>query len=79
MNIFLDGRSDRKAVAALVKCRHPENEGLLSLFKQLLDETKTALISADGDYFRRLQGRAAVLHDFLEAVDKSPQILERMK
>jgi len=79
MNIFLDGRSDRKAVSALVRCRHPENEGLLSLFKQLLDDTKTSLVEADGDHFRRLQGRAKVLQDFLEAVEKSPSIIERMK
>lgn len=79
MNIFLDGRSDRKAVAALMKCRHAENEGLLSLFKQLLEDTKTSLVEADGDHFRRLQGRAKVLQDFLEAVEKSPQIYERLK
>jgi hypothetical protein len=62
-----------------MKCRQAENEGLLSLFKQLLDETKTSLITADGDYFRRLQGRAAVLQDFLEAVEKAPSVYERLK
>lgn len=79
MNIFIDARSDRKDVAALARCRNPENEGLVSLFKQILDETKTSLITADGDNFRRLQGRAKVLQDFLEAVEQAPQILERMK
>lgn len=79
MNIFLDGRSDRKAVAALMRCRLPENEGLMSLFKQLLDDTKTSLVEADGDHFRRLQGRAKVLHDFLAAVEQSPQVFERLK
>jgi hypothetical protein len=79
MNIFLDGSSDRKAVLALARCRQPENEGLLTLFKQLLEETKSSLIEADGDRFRQLQGRAKVMQDFLEAVDKAPSILERLK
>ncbi len=79
MNIFLDGKSDRKAVATLARCKHPENEGLLLLFKQILEETKLSLIEADGDHFRRLQGRAKVLHDFLEAVEKAPSTLERMR
>ena len=79
MNIFLSGKSDRKSIAALVRCRSQDNEDLLRLFRQILEETKTALVTADGDYFRRLQGRAAALQDFLEAVDQSPQIYERMK
>lgn len=79
MNIFLSAKSDRKAVAALARCRNSENGDLAQLFRQLLDETKTALISAEGDNFRRLQGRAKVLADFLEAVDEAPQLLERMK
>ena len=79
MNLFLSSKSDRKAVAALVRCRTPENEGLLALFRQLLDDTKSSLIDADGDHFRRLQGRAKVLQDFLEAVDDAPSVLERMR
>ena len=79
MNLFLDGGSDRKAVSALSKCRQAENEGLLLLFKQLLEETKSSLVEADGDRFRQLQGRAKVLQDFLEAVDKAPSILERLR
>jgi hypothetical protein len=79
MNLFLDGGSDRKAVSALAKCRQAENEGLLLLFKQLLEETKSSLVEADGDRFRQLQGRAKVLQDFLEAVDKAPSILERLR
>lgn len=79
MNIFMDGKSDRQAVATLARCKLPENEGLLKLFRQLLDDTKASLIDADGDHFRRLQGRAKVLNDFLEAVDKAPSTLERMR
>ena len=79
MNLFLSSKSDLKSVMALVRCRQPDNEGLLAIFKQLLDETKSALIEADGEHFRRLQGRAKVLQDFLEAVNDSPSALERMR
>lgn len=51
----------------------------MSLFKQLLDDTKTSLVEADGDHFRRLQGRAKVLQDFLAAVEQAPQVFERLK
>lgn len=79
MNLFLDGSSDRKAIATLARCRQTENEGLLLLFKQLLEDTKSSLIEAEGDRFRQLQGRAKVLQDFLEAVDKAPSVLERLR
>ena len=79
MNIFLDGSSERKSVSALAKCRQSENEGLLMLFRQLLEDTKSSLIDADGDRFRQLQGRAKVLQDFLKAVDDAPSVLERLR
>lgn len=79
MNLFLGGGSDRKAIATLARCRQTENEGLLVLFKQLLEETKTSLIEAEGDRIRQLQGRAKVLQDFLEAVEQAPSVLERLR
>lgn len=53
---------------------------LISLFNTKLEETKASLISAD-DMVRlhRLQGRAEALVDFLEAVEQSPSVLERLK
>jgi len=53
---------------------------LISLFTAKLEETKTSLMSAD-DMARvhRLQGRAEVLNDFLEAIKESPSVLERLK
>jgi len=80
MNLFLENRPDRKYVQALNKCRLPENEGLIQLFKHKLDETKASLVTADEEHLiRRLQGRARVLQDFLEAVEESSSILERLK
>ena len=80
MSIFLGSRSERKHVMALNKCRTQENEALLSLFKLKLEETEAALIEADETVrIHRLQGRAQVLKDFLEAVEQSSSVLERLK
>ncbi len=65
---------------ALFRCKQPESEALLSLFRAKLEEVKSSLVSADEPIrMYRLQGRAEVLADFLEAVEKSPEILERVK
>lgn len=65
---------------ALLRCKQPENAGLIELFQSKLDEAKNALIMADDTVMiHRLQGRAEVLQDFLEAVERSPEIVERVK
>jgi hypothetical protein len=80
MNVFLGSKPDRKHLVVLNKCRMPEMADLISLFTAKLEETKTSLMSAD-DMARvhRLQGRAEVLNDFLEAIEQSPSVLERLK
>jgi hypothetical protein len=80
MGIFIGSRPEKRHVAALLKCRQPENEALLSLFKIKLEETKASLVEADDlNRIHRLQGRAEVLRDFLEAVEQAPSVLERLK
>lgn len=65
---------------ALLRCKQPENAGLIELFQSKLDEAKNALIMADDTVMiHRLQGRAEVLQDFLEAVERSSEIVERVK
>jgi hypothetical protein len=78
MNIFLGATTDRQHVQALLTCK--QVGGLEALFQKLLDETKTSLVSAD-DMVRvhRLQGRAEVLKDFLEAMKDAPSVMERLK
>ena len=64
---------------ALMRCKLPENEALISLFQERLAEVKSALVVADDPVrIHRLQGRAEVLIDFLEAVEKSPEVLDRI-
>lgn len=79
MSIFLGPRPEAKHVHALNKCRQPENEALISLFKVKLEEIKAALVEADEPVrIHRLQGRAEVLKDFLKAVEESSSVLERL-
>jgi hypothetical protein len=79
MSIFLGPKPDRQHMQALNRCKL-ENPALLDLIRQRLEDTKRSLILADDTVrIHRLQGRAEVLMDFLEAVEKSPEILERAK
>lgn len=80
MKIFIGQKPDRQHMQALQRCKLDENGALLDLFRKKLEETKESLILAD-DLVRihRLQGRAEVLSDFLEAVERSPEIFDRVK
>lgn len=79
MNIFIGQKPDRQQMQPLYRCKLPENEALLDLFRTRLEEVKASLVVAE-DHVRihRLQGRAEALSDFLEAVEKSPEILARL-
>lgn len=64
---------------ALFRCKLPENEALLDLFRLKLEEIKSALVVSDDPVrIHRLQGRAETLMDFLDAVESSHEILERV-
>ena len=80
MKIFVGQKPDRQQIQALMRCKLPESESLLALFRVRLEETKTALIAADDPVrIHRLQGRAEALADFLEAVEKSSEVFDRIK
>jgi hypothetical protein len=79
MKIFVGQKPDRKHIQALYRCKHPESEALLDLFRSKLEEVKTSLVLAEDPVrIHRLQGRAEVLIDFLESVEKSNEILDRL-
>lgn len=79
MKLFVGVKPTRQHMQALLRCKLPENEALLSLFRERLDEVKQALVAAEDTIrIHRLQGRAEMLIDFLEAVEKSPEILDRI-
>lgn len=80
MKVFVGHSPDRKHIQALVRCKFPDNEALLDLFRTKLDETKVSLMTAEEPVrIHRLQGRAEALADFLEAVEKSSEIFDRVK
>lgn len=80
MKIFVGQKPDRQHMQALMRCKLPENEALVALFRAKLDEAKTSLTQADEPHrIYRLQGRAEVLADFLEAVEKSSEVFDRIR
>ena len=80
MKIFVGQKPDPQHMQALVRCKLGENGALLDLFRKKLEETKNSLVVADDLVkLHRLQGRAEVLSDFLEAVEKSSEIFDRVK
>ena len=80
MRIFVGQKPNRQHIQALVRCKLQENEALLELFSEKLEEVKESLIQVeDPVLIHRLQGRAEVLRDFLEAVERSSEIVDRVK
>jgi hypothetical protein len=80
MKIFVGQKPDRQHMQALIRCKLQENEPLLALFKLKLEETKNSLMVAEEPHrIHRLQGQAQVLTDFLEAVEKSSEVFDRIK
>jgi hypothetical protein len=78
MAIFIDHKTDRQQIQALARCKQPDNEALLALLRHVLEETKVSLVSAsDQVRLHRLQGRAELIIDFLESVEKSVEILAK--
>ncbi len=79
MKLFVGIKPTRQHMQALTRCKLPENAALLDLFRARLDEVKQALVNADDPIrIHRLQGRAEILIDFLDAVEKSHEVLDRV-
>ena len=80
MKIFVGQKPDRQHMQALIRCKLQENEPLLALFKAKLEEIKFSLVVVEEQHrLYRLQGQAQALSDFLEAVEKSSEVFERIK
>lgn len=80
MNIFLGNKPEKKHVQALYRSSAEDMRNLVDLMELKLSETKDSLVTAtDIQQIHRLQGKASVIKDFLEAVNKSSEVLERYK
>jgi hypothetical protein len=78
MNLFIGGRHNRQHIQTLLTCK--QIGSLEPLFENVLNEIKTALVRADDTaVIHRLQGRAQVIEDFLEAMEQAPSVMERLK
>lgn len=70
---------DRRVAQSLVHMHSPEMRPLLDFLVELLDDTKNAMIQADSDKVARLQGKAGVLKEFVEAAYSSATTLEKLR
>jgi predicted acetyltransferase len=78
MAIFVGHKADRRHIQALARCKQPENEALIELFEKVLEDTKMSLVVADDPArIHRLQGRAELLIDFIDSVEKSSGLLAK--
>jgi len=76
MSNFLGHKPNKQHVRALYECR---NGKLVEAFTAKLAEVKDSLVKAsDPVTVHRLQGKALLITEFLDAVEKSPEILERV-
>ena len=75
MSNFFGPRPDKQHVRVLYECR---NSRLPEVFEAKLAEIQDSLVKAsDTVTIHRLQGKALLIKEFLEAVEKSPEMLER--
>tara|TARA_R110000851_G_scaffold83428_1_gene182219 strand:+ start:501 stop:740 length:240 start_codon:yes stop_codon:yes gene_type:complete len=79
MGMFLEHKPRKQHVQALYNCKVGSNALILELFEVKLAEIKDSLVLADDPVtVHRLQGKAIVLKEFLEAVEKSQEVLARL-
>jgi hypothetical protein len=80
MSIFLGNKPEKKHVQALYRCKGEDMKNLVELMSIKLDELKDSLVVAtDTQQIHRLQGKASVIKEFLEAIEKSSEVLERYR
>tara|TARA_R110000868_G_scaffold218849_2_gene469669 strand:+ start:786 stop:1019 length:234 start_codon:yes stop_codon:yes gene_type:complete len=70
---------DKQVAEALMRMNSAEMKPLLTFFKNLDEETKRGLVHAGADTFARLQGRAGLLEEFLNAVESSAAVAEKLR
>ena len=79
MSMFIGHKPNKQHVQAMFNCKAGSNAPLLDLFEAKLEEVKNSLILAeDPVVIHRLQGKASVFKEFLEAVEKSQEVLGRL-
>ena len=75
----LKSASDKPTVAALMKMKSQEMKPLLTFFETMQMETYKAMSKGDGAEMHRLQGRALLITEFLDAVENSAAVMEKLR
>lgn len=79
MNIFDGGRHPQQ-LHALNRCNSPDLEPFKQLLAEVISDIKDSLVRVDEEQrFRRLQGRAEALEDLLQAIERAPDLMERLR
>ena len=77
MSMFIGHKPNKQHLLALRRCK--EDSLLVELLSQKLDDLSKQLAAADEPVMiYRLQGKISVLKEFLDATDKSREVLERL-
>lgn len=76
MSLFITHDVDRQELMALVRLR--EDKALVELLRSRIAKLYENLSTAsDVEQIYRLQGKVAVMKEFLTAIEKSREVLER--
>jgi hypothetical protein len=78
---MLLGKATNQQLEAMNRLRAaPELEGVKTLLQSQLNDTMSALVKADDQVtVYRLQGRVAMIQDFLESLEKVPEVMNRKR
>lgn len=78
---MLLGNATHQQLEAMNRLRAaPELEGVKTLLQSQLNDTMSALVKADDQVtVYRLQGRVAMIQDFLESMEKVPDVMNRKR
>lgn len=71
--------ADTQTLQALLNMRTTEMRPLLEFIRVLSNDTKDALMRAPENGVAKLQGRALLLEEFIEAVDTAESVLTKLR
>ena len=75
----LKSASDKPTVAALMRMKSQEMKPLLTFFETMKKETYGSVLKGEGAEMHRLQGRALMIQEFLDAVENSAAVMEKLR
>lgn len=71
--------TEREILALARVFRSEDGDVLVGWLGRALNEVMERLVSADVDAFRKLQGRAESIKDFVEALESAPDLVVKLE